>query len=405
MFKNLNVSFIIRKNKIRSNGEVPIYMRINVNGSTVKEISTGEKVYPEMWDSQTTSIKGKKPQAKRINRNLKLIESNVRAAHTELIQEGVEITSESVKDRFTGKDKEVREVPILTIFDENNQRMKKQVGNVYAKSTFKKYRTCKKHMKAFLVEEYGNENYPISKVDQSFLEEFAEYLMSKDNPCSNNSAKKYLTNFQKVIKLAKRKKLLNEDPYDGFQMKYEKRIPTVLTLEEVNRIHKKHFEIDRLDRVKDVFVFSCFTGLAYCDIEKMRKSGIETGENGEKFIRKLRTKTSQNALIPLLDIPMEIIEKYHDDPETQDGNLLPVISNQKTNAYLKEIANICGIDKNLTFHVSRHTCGTLLLNLGMPMESVRQILGHADLRMTQHYAKLSQSKVNEDMARISEKLT
>lgn len=404
MFKNLNITYTIRRNKARANGEVPIYMRINVNG-VVKEVSTGEKVLPEEWDSSKSQVKGRSTEAIHTNNRLKTFEHKALEARNQLLQEGVEVTAQSVKDRMTGKDKLKKAIPVMTIFDEHNEKMKKQIGNTYSESTFKKYRTCKKHMKAFLLEEYENKDYPISRVDQSFLEEFADYLMSKDDPCSNNSARKYLTNFQKVVNLARRKKLLTENPYSGFKMKYEQRTPTVLTLDEVFRIHQKQFGNERLDRVKDVFVFACFTGFAYCDIEQLKKSDIQIGEEGEKFVRKSRTKTGQNALVPLLDIPLEIIEKYDDDPETVSGNLLPVISNQKTNAYLKEIANICGIDKKLTFHVARHTCGTILLNLDMQMESVRQILGHADLRMTQHYAKLSQTKINADMAEVRKKLS
>ena len=403
MFKNLNITYTIRRNKARANGEVPIYMRINVNG-TVKEVSTGEKVLPEKWDSSKSQVKGRDNEATRMNNRLKTVEHEALEARNQLLQEGVEVTAQSVKDRMTGKDKLKKAIPVMTIFEEHNEKMEKQVGNNYAESTFKKYRTCKKHMKSFLMEEYGDKAYPISKVDQAFLEDFADFLMSKEDPCSNNSARKYLTNFQKVVNLARRKKILTENPYDGFKMKYEQRTPTVLTLDEVYRIHKKQFGNDRLDRVKDVFVFACFTGFAFCDIEQLKKSDIQVGEEGEKFVRKSRAKTGQNALVPLLNIPLEIIEKYDDDPETVAGNLLPVISNQKTNAYLKEIANICGIDKKLTFHAARHTCGTILLNLDMQMESVRQILGHADLRMTQHYAKLSQTKINEDMAKVREKL-
>ena len=404
MFKNLNITYTVRKNKARANGEVPIYMRINVSGS-IKEISTGEKILPEKWDSSHSQVRGKGSRAKIINARLKAIYFKTMEAHSQLLQEGADITAESVKARLTGKDKQKKMVPVMEVFTEHNAQMKKQIGNTYSESTFKKYRTCKKHINAFLEETYGDVRYPISEVDQSFLEEFADYLMSKDDPCSNNSTKKYLTNFQKVVNLARRRKLLDDNPFENFKMKYNKRNPTFLTKEEVDRIYKKEFEIERLEKVKDVFIFSCYTGFAYCDIERLKRINIHTDNNGIKYIQEARTKTHQNAIVPLLPVPLAIIEKYKDDPETQDGNLLPVISNQKTNAYLKEIANICGVEKRLTFHVARHTCGTLLLNEGMPIESVSKILGHADLRMTQHYAKLSQTKINADMARIREKLS
>lgn len=221
MFKNLNITYTVRKNKARANGEVPIYMRINVSGS-IKEISTGEKILPEKWDSSHSQVKGKGSRAKIINARLKAIHFKTMEAHSQLLQEGADITAESVKARLTGKDKQKKMVPVMEVFTEHNAQMKKQIGNTYSESTFKKYRTCKKHINEFLEETYGDVKYPISEVDQSFLEEFADYLMSKDDPCSNNSTKKYLTNFQKVVNLARRRKLLDDNPFENFKMKYNK---------------------------------------------------------------------------------------------------------------------------------------------------------------------------------------
>lgn len=402
MFKNLNITYTIRTNKARANGEAPIYLRLNVDGVT-KELSSGEKVHPEKWDSNSARVKGRNKKARIINRKLENLEYEAKNAHNQLLQEGVEITSQAVKDRMTGKDKEADLMPILEVFDVHNSKMEKKIGNNYSEATHQKYKTCKMHMETFLKGK-GTEDYPISNVDVSFLEDFAEYLMNKEKPCSNNTTVKYLTNVQKVFNFARRNDWLDKDPFKKFDMSLEKKDTIFLTLDEVDRIYRKEFEVERLERVRDVFIFACFTGFAFEDLSRLKKSDVQIGIKGEKYVQKPRTKTQESAIVPLLKVPLDIIEKYHGDPRTRNGCLLPVISNQNYNAYLKEIAAICGVEKHLTTHVARHTCGTLLLNLDMHMETVRQILGHADERMTRHYAKLSQTKVIADMARIDEKL-
>ncbi|WP_409028927.1 site-specific integrase [Gracilimonas sediminicola] len=403
MFKNLNITYTIRTNKARSNGEAPIYLRLNVDGKT-KELSSGEKVLPEKWESNTSRVKGRSAKARLINAKLETLKFEAKTAYQELLEEGTEITSQAVKDRMTGKDKEQQLKPLLEVFQLHNTKMEKRIGNSYSEATHQKYKTCKMHLESFL-EGRGEMDFPITKVDLNFLEDFAEYLMTKEKPCSNNTTKKYLTNVQKVINFARRNDWLDKDPFQKFEMSYEKTDTVFLTHEEVKRIYHKEFEIERLERVRDVFIFACYTGFAFSDTRKLKKSDVQTDMEGGKFLQKPRTKTHESALVPLLPIPLAIIEKYEDDPQTRSGNLLPVISNQNYNAYLKEVATLCGIQKHLTTHVARHTCGTLLLNAGLSMESVRRILGHADLRMTLHYAKLSQTSINGEMAKLSEKLS
>ncbi|WP_409028812.1 phage integrase SAM-like domain-containing protein [Gracilimonas sediminicola] len=404
MYKDINITFTIRKSKKRSDNTVPIYLRINVEGD-IKEVSTGQTILPEKWDSNSTKAIGRGRLINQINQKLDTLVYKVREAHHQLLLEGAEVSAQAVKARLLGKDKEQDLPTVMEVFELHNSTMKKQVGNKYSISTLKKYRTCKKHMEAYLKEYHSNLAYPVAEIDLSFLEDFVEYLMTKDEPCANNSARKYLSNFQKVVNIARRKKWLNSNPYENFRMKYKQRKTTFLSLEEVIKIHSKQFDIERLTRVKDMFIFSCFTGFSYSDVQRLRKEDVHSDLDGGHFVQQRRVKTGQTARVPLLPIPLSIIRKYAFTSETNKGNLLPEISNQKTNAYLKEIADVCGIKKRLTFHVARHTCATVLLNLDMHIETVQHILGHADLKTTQHYAKLSQSKINSDMERVQKALS
>jgi len=403
MLKSLSISFTIRTNKARANGEVPIYMRLSVDGK-VSEISAGRTIDPSKWNGETYRVKGRSRKANSINKHLTTLEYKAREAHDHLLREGSEITSKAVKARLTGKDRQEKSVAVMDVFKQHNRKMKSLIGNKYSKSTYKKYRTAKKHMKTFLEEYYDNVEYPISKVDKDFLDEFADYLMTKDDPCSNNSARKYLSNFQKIVNLARTKGWLDSDPYQHFKMQYKKKDPVFLSSDELSRIEQKEFDIERLDRVRDVFVFSCYTGLGFSDAEKLQKSDVKQDENGDHYLYQPRTKTGNNASVLLLPKAMEIINKYKDDPETQDGSLLPMISNQKTNAYLKEVATLCKVDKKLTHHVARHTCATMLLTNGVPVETVQKVLGHSDLRSTMHYARVTPEKVNSEMSQLKEKL-
>src|SRR5690606_34601583 len=213
-----------------------------------------------------------------------------------------------------------------------------------------------------------------------------------------------ITNFKKIIRIAYANDWINKDPFLHWKAKLKIVDREFLDETELQILVEKNFGIVRLDQVKDVFVFSCFTGLAYADAKKLSSDNIVLDISGERWIKIKRSKTDTRSSIPLLAIPQAIIEKYAESPETESGHLLPVLSNQKTNAYLKEIADLCGINKNLTFHLARHTFATTVtLSNGVPMESVSKMLGHKSLKTTQHYAKILDSKVSDDMAILKQK--
>jgi integrase len=227
-----------------------------------------------------------------------------------------------------------------------------------------------------------------------------EFFLRSERKCANNSAVKYIRNFGKIIRICIANRWLTYDPF----LNYKNKIKTVdrffLTNRELQEISDRNLATDRLTQVRDIFLFCCFTGLAYADVKNLRKWDIVTGIDGEKWITIKRQKTDTSSRIPLLPAATTLIQRYAEHPQCESsGRVLPVLSNQKMNAYLKEIADICAINKPITFHIARHTFATTvtLLN-GVPIESVSKMLGHTNIQTTQHYAKILDIKVGADMA-------
>lgn len=396
---SISIHFFIRKYRTRQDGKAPIYMRITVNGKRT-ELSMSRAIEPKRWDSKGNMVKGRKPDAKSINRHLEQMKQKVYKAEHQLNLEDEEITAKSLKARMTGSDKEKK--TIKEIFKSHNEKMKSLIDKDFSESTYKKYRTAYRHLKNFMQQEYGNTEVLITKVDHNFLEKL-EYYLKTEQDHSHNTAMKYIGNFKKIIQKAIKQGWLDDNPFEQFDHKFEQKDPIFLAQDELDKVENKEFDIDRLDRVRDIFVFSCYTALGFSDAEKLKKSDVRKDKDGEAYLHLSRTKTGKTSKILLLPKALEVIEKYKDDPETRDGKLLPMISNQKTNAYLKEIADLCGIKKKLTHHVARHTCATtVLLANGFPIETVQEVMGHANLSSTQHYARVTQTKVNKEFKALRE---
>lgn len=213
---------------------------------------------------------------------------------------------------------------------------------------------------------------------------------------------KYLSNFRKIVNICIRNGWLQKDPFIAFKMTKREVERTALTEFELQTLAVKKFSIERLTIVKDIFLFSCFSGLAYSDVKKLRRSEIVIGIDGEKWLISRRQKTDITARIPLLQQALDIIDRYENNPQCiLENRVLPVLSNQKMNAYLKEIADLCGINKNLTYHIARHTFATTVtLSNGVPIETVSKMLGHRNLKTTQHYAKILDIKISADMKQL-----
>jgi len=272
------------------------------------------------------------------------------------------------------------------------------VPDEFAKGTAERYDTSLSHTENFILWKYNVTDMNIADIDYEFITEYEFYLKSERN-CCHNTAVKYVKNFQKIINICLKNEWIIRDPFLKYKAKVREVERDYLTLVELRTISKKNFVSERLKLVRDIFVFSCYTGLAYIDVKQLSPENISLGIDGIMWIFKNRQKTDGPSNIPLLPIAKEILDRYSNNPECINENrVLPILSNQKMNSYLKEIADVCGINKNLTFHAARHTFATTVtLSNGVPIESVSKMLGHKNLKSTQIYARVLDIKISADM--------
>ena len=396
----LSILFFIKKSKDKNANQAIVYLRITYDGRR-SEVSTLRKVSLSKWNSKANKVGGSSIEAKQVNRNLDIIKNRIYEIYQKFLENEEEITAVKIKDEFLGNNKIQKS--ILQMFEEHNIRMEKLVGKDYSFRTLQRYKTTKKHLAAFITSSFKMKDYPVKDIDVKFINAFIYYLKTALD-LSHNSALKYLSYLKKIVRIAYANGWVEKDPFYNFKLKVQVIDRGFLTKEEIIKIMEKEFTIPRMEHVRDVFLFSCYTGLAYVDVFKLTADDIIKGIDGNKWIKTKRTKTKTLSSIPILPVAEKLIEKY-EDLESPTGKLLPVYSNQKTNSYLKEIADSCGIKKNLTFHMARHTFATTVtLSNGVPIESVSKMLGHRSLKTTQHYAKILDEKLSEDMNLLKERI-
>lgn len=394
--------FYLKDERRDKNGNAGLYLRITVDGRRTS-ISLNRKIDPSKWDSRMNKLKGKGNEAEELNQFMATIKHKLNKIQHHLIEEGHPFTVHDVKDKYLGKDAKLK--MLIQLFDEHNQQMEKLVGIEFALGTYKRYHTTRSHVAEYILSEYRKNDIPIRDVDLKFIKGF-EYFLKVTKVCNHNSALKYVNNFKKIIRIAVGNDWISKDPFYNYKVQFKTVEREFLSKAELQALIDKEIEGDRLNVVRDMFVLCCFTGLAYVDIQTLRPDEIYENADGSFYIKSKRTKTDTGFTIPLLPTAMAIIEKYKDHPKVINKDcVIPVLSNQKSNAYLKEIADRCNIKKNLTTHLARHTFATTVtLTNGVPIETVGKMLGHKNLRTTQHYAKIIDSKVEEDMAVLKEVL-
>lgn len=401
MKTKVSILFYAKKAKTAANGLVPIYTRITINGKRI-ELSTNRFVEISKWSTEAGKMKGTSEEARSINNHLDLLKSQIRDAEMELIHKKIPVTTETIKSKLLGLDERAR--MLVPIFQDHNNKIKELVGKEYAPGTLERYTTSLKHTIEFMQWKYNVSDIDITKIDHAFIADYEFWLRSVRN-CANNTAVKYIKNFNKIIKICLANDWLDKNPFANYKSKVKEVERVYLTEDEIQSIIEKDFKTERLSLVRDIFLFSCFTGLAYIDVKNLTKSHISFGIDGEKWIFTHRQKTESASKIPILPVTQMIIDKYENHPQSSNQEkLLPILSNQKMNEYLKEIAGVCEIEKELTFHIARHTFATTItLTNGVPIESVSKMLGHKNLRTTQHYAKVLDRKVSEDMKILKNK--
>ncbi len=401
MKTTITVLFYLKRAKVNANGLVPIFQRITVNGKR-NDKSTGKYIDPDKWQSEMSKVKGNSEEARTINSHLDNLKIKVNQAEKILLAKDIEVTSEALNNELFGIKERAR--TLIPIFEEHNRKIEELLGIEYASGTLERYKTSLKHTVNFIHWKYNISDINIDKIDHAFITEYEFYLRSV-RKCNNNSAVKYVKNFHKIINQCLANGWLVKDPFVNYKTKVKEVIREFLSEEEIERIMEKKFVSERLELVRDIFVFSCFTGLAYIDVKQLTKNHISYGIDGDKWIFTTRQKTETLSKIPLLPIAQQMIDKYENHPKSNNKNrLLPILTNQKMNAYLKEIGDVCGINKDLTFHIARHTFATTVtLSNGVPLETVSKMLGHTNLKTTQHYAKILDTKISNDMQLLKQK--
>jgi len=394
--KNTNTFSILFWLKLANakNGKAPLYARITVNGRRA-ELSLKRKLLVSNWDANKNRLKGLSDETKIFNNYLEQVHSKLFEAYQGLRDKNQLVTAQLIKSSFLGNGENTH--ALSDIIDYHNEHMK----STLRWGTQKNYYTTHKYIFLFLKQKHRTTDIFLSELSYKFIIDFERFLRQQKS-MGNNTVMKHIERLRKMVSLAYKMEWIDKDPFVKFEAKYERKERTFLTNEELLAIENKQFSIPRLQLIKDLFVFSCYTGLSYGDVMSLTKDNLCIGINRKQWIYSQRLKTNIPVKIPLLSKALGIIGKYKTHPNSiNKETLFPNISNQKLNSYLKEIADVCGINKNLTFHIARHTFATTVtLSNGVPIETVSKLLGHSKITTTQIYAKVIERKVGKDMERL-----
>ena len=385
---NLNIRFYLRTNHVNKDGTCAIMVRITVNGERTV-FSTKLSADPNSWDADTNSVKGKSKADKELNRTLEDMKSAIRSHYYELERYDALVTAEKVRNAFLGIN--IRTESLMQLFKEYVDECRSLLGISRTKATVQKYDRCYRRVQEFLKAKYKLSDIPLVEIGHKFITDLECYLRTVSK-CNENTTAKFLQTFKMIIIRARNNGYIKGDPFANYKIRLKRVDRGYLTEEELKVLRETPIPSKRVAQVRDVFLFACYTGLAYIDLKLLRAENIRTSFDGNQWIMTHRHKTDTAVNVPILDIPMELIERYRG--QSKKGYILPILSNQKMNQYLKDVAKACGIEKNITFHMARHTFATTVtLSHGVPIESVSKI-----------YARITNEKISRDMAALAEKM-
>ena len=398
---SVKILSFIKRHKLKKNGEAPVFIRITL-GDQRTEFGIKESIEPKFWNNELGRINGKSKKAQIINSILDKYERKIFLLKEVIEDEGAEVTANTIKDKLIGK-KDNRKT-VVRIFEEHNNEARKLIGNGFAPDTVQRYETTLMHFRKFIKGKYNREDLAFSELTPNTIRQFEIYFKTERN-CSHNTTVKYLKNFKKIVLIAKENGWVFRDPFAGIKFKLTPVDTIYLSSQELDAIKYKKLPIKRLETVRDIFLFCCYTGLAFTDVKTLKREHLSTDNDGITWIHKLRKKTKQMSTIFLIDGAMSLIKKYEFHPEVQTSDkVLPVPSNQKMNAYLKELADICGINKPISTHSARHTFATTVaLENDISLEVVSKVLGHSNTKMTQRYARTTENLIKKNMIKIATK--
>ena len=397
--RSFSTLFFIKRSKKLSNGECPIYCRLTKDKHRA-EFATKVSIEETTWSNATEKAVGKSKKAYKVNNRLVEIRNQIDEIERKYELHRIPLSVDQIKNEILGINKASQ--GLVEAHTDHNNKMEELVGGKYQPKTLTRYNTSLNHLKSFLQEEYKVNDIDLRNVNHKFLMDY-EFWLNK-NKCQHNTTIKYLVNLGKIIRIALNNGWIVDDPYKNTKFSFNDVDKPYLTADELAKISNKEFSIKRVEKVRDVFLFCCYTGLAFSDVKSLQEGDIAIEKNGKKWIRKQRQKTKVISHIPLLPVAEKILDKYKNDHECiKEGTLLPVPSNQRMNSYLKEIADLCGIKKALSTHVARHTFGTTVtLANHISMESVSRMLGHSSLSMTKKYARILDKPVADEMDKIKD---
>lgn len=393
------IELTIRESKARKNGNVPIEVMITVNGER-NSFSTGKQIAIEKWDKTKQQVKGKDQETQNLNNYLKAIKAKLYQKEAELLERGFIITAQILYDAYFDKVESLKERSLFEVFEEHNQEQEKLVGNGVSKATHWVSVYTIRLLREFVQQKYKREDLYLRELNLNFIQSFHSFLRI-DKGMAQNSSTKHLKLLKKIINLSVANSYMAFNPFSTYKVEREPVDIDFLDEEELRKIINFDTPLPRLERAKDMFLFGCFTGLSYIDIKTLTPEHFEKDNTGRIWIKKRRVKTGVLSRIPLLPIAKLILDKYKGGEK-----LLPIQDPADINKYLKDIAILCGINKRICFHTSRHTfASTVTLANNISLEVVSKMLGHTNTRMTAHYAKLIDKCIGEQMDKLMDTFT
>jgi site-specific recombinase XerD len=392
------VLFFLKRDKQKSNGLIPLFCRITVDG---QESRFGMKcdVNPKYWDVKTGKATGRTADASQINSLVATTHAAIYRIYREVQERDNYVTAEKIKNIFLGI--EQKQQTLLELFDEHNREQALQIGLNVSKPTYAWYCTARKHIAHFLLYKYNLTDIAVKEIKRQFIIDFETFLIVHHH-YSQNSVVTILKKFRHIIELALNREWIYKNPFSEYKLRWQKTDRGYLTQSEIESLIHCECEDSRLEQTRDVFIFCCFTGLAYTDIKHLTYGHIQSSVDGNLWLRGKRKKTDIEYNIPLLNIPKTILEKYRGFAE--NDLVLPVGCLPIYNRHLKELAKLCNINKTITSHLARHTFATLTLTKGVSIESVSKMLGHTNIQTTQIYAKITAKKISNEMNAFAEKI-
>jgi len=396
MKQTFTVLVYLKTSKTNSKGKAPICVRVTVNGKR-SEISIKQFIEPDRWNSAKQRLTGTSYRVKTINKFIELTINKINEIHNHLIQNNKLVTAKAITNKYLGRDELGK--TLLEVFTYHNERMKSYIGKKYTKSTYVKYNTSFHHIKDFIKHEFKSDDVLLLELNHGFIASF-EHFLTIEKQMGVNTTNKYLSHLKKIVNLAIQNQWLLRNPFANFKTKNEDVEIERLTEQEIGLITNLELTNPSHIKVRDIFVFCCFTGLSYIDIKNLKHDDISIGINGNTWIRKTRQKTGGLSRIKLFKLTLDLLNKYRNDSPF----VFPVSSNQNMNRILKKITSISGIEKPLSMHMARHTFATYAMTKNVSIETISQMLGHKSIKSTEIYAKIVDTKISDEMDMFSESI-